>query len=114
MLIASLYSCTDDTNAIMLQREWKIVNTTPLVRGGVYIISSDTLDFRSVSNAKGQGKMYLQQIDERNFIKFHSNESYFEILKLTSEKLDVKLCVVNSETRKEQIITLIECEAIKE
>lgn len=113
ILIFVFHSCINDMDPIMLQRKWRIMDTVPLAQGSYWVTGSDILDFTDLSNSGGSAaKMYFQQIDGKNFIKFNDNNSYFEVLKLTDEKLEIGLYIQNPETKEENMITVIKCESL--
>jgi hypothetical protein len=115
LIFVGLYACNDDPDAIMLQKKWRMVETNPVVEGSIYIDGLESLDLSELPHSKtNTSNMYYQRIGEKKLIRFTKSESYFEVLKLTEDKLEIGLYNRDQIMEEESMIVKLKFQSVDE
>jgi len=115
LIFMGLYACNGEPEATMLQKKWKMIETIPVVEGSIYVNGLESLDLSELSHSKpNPSNIYYQQIGERKLIRFTKSESYFEILKLTEDNLEVALYNHSSKMEEENKVVKLKFQSVDE
>jgi hypothetical protein len=115
LILIGLCACNDEANPILIQKKWQIVDTYPLVEGSIYVDGLKSLDLSKLSQSKTDtSNMYYQKIGERRLIRFTNSKSYFEVLKLTEDHLEIGLYNHNPNAEEEKMMVKMKFQSVDE